>query len=143
MKEPFDPKTLEPKDGDFASFIDQLNRESIQELKALRVTDEQMKAEVQAQVEAGTDLFQDSAKQAPVIRDPQEAFRDDRPRSQRPVARKKVSAKYYPLFLVVFSFVLFAYGGATSQEDLVITAFSCFSFAIIMAIIIDKRNKRR
>lgn len=102
-----------------------------------------MKAEVQAQVEAGTDLFQDSAKQAPVIQDPQEAFRDDRPLSQRPVARKKVSAKYYPLFLVVFSFVLFAYGGATSQEDLVITAFSCFSFAIIMAIIIDKRNKRR
>ena len=143
MKEPFDPKTLEPKDGDFASFVDQLNRESIQELKALRVSDEQMKAEVQAQVEAGTDLFEDSAKEAPVIRNPQEAFRDERPQAQRQASRRKLKTKYYPLFLVVFSFILFAYGGATSQEDLVISAFSCFFFAIIIAIILDKKNKRR
>ena len=143
MKEPFDPKTLEPKDGDFASFVDQLNRESIQELKALRVSDEQMKAEVQAQVEAGTDVFEGSAKEAPVIRDPQEAFRDERSQAQRQASRRKQKTKYYPLFLVVLSFVLFAYGGATSQEDLVITAFSCFFFAIIIAIILDRKNKRR
>ena len=34
MRDRFDPSQLEPKNGDFADFIDKLNQKSAEELKA-------------------------------------------------------------------------------------------------------------
>ena len=49
MRKRFDPSYLEPKDGDFASFVEKLNQKSVQELKALQVNDEQMR-EIRSQI---------------------------------------------------------------------------------------------
>ena len=46
MRKRFDPSYLEPKDGDFASFVEKLNQKSVQELKALQVNDEQMREQI-------------------------------------------------------------------------------------------------
>ena len=47
MRKRFDPSYLEPKDGDFASFVEKLNQKSVQELKALQDNDEQMREQIQ------------------------------------------------------------------------------------------------
>lgn len=39
MRDRFDPTQLEPKNGDFADFVDKLNQKSAEELKALQVND--------------------------------------------------------------------------------------------------------
>ena len=45
-KKRFDPSYLEPKDGDFAGFVEKLNQKSVAELKALQVNDELMREQV-------------------------------------------------------------------------------------------------
>ena len=46
MRKRFDPSYLEPKDGDFASFVEKLNQKSVQELKALQVSVEQLREQI-------------------------------------------------------------------------------------------------
>ena len=38
MRKRFDPSYLEPKDGDFASFVEKINQKSVQELKLCKST---------------------------------------------------------------------------------------------------------
>ena len=45
-KKRFDPSYLEPKDGDFAGFVEKLNQKNVAELKALQVNDELMREQV-------------------------------------------------------------------------------------------------
>ena len=116
MKGPFDPKTLEPKNGDFASFVDELNRESVQHLKALQVSDAQMQAQQQADIEKNKQI----------------ASAPKRPASL---------SKKLPLLAFLAGFIGFAYGASTGQEDIVSAAFTfCFIAMILMAVLNKKRR---
>ena len=46
MRKRFDPSDLEPKNGDFANFVEKLNEKSVRELKALQVNDELMREQI-------------------------------------------------------------------------------------------------
>ncbi len=143
MKGPFDPKTLEPKNGDFASFVDELNRESVQHLKALQVSDAQMQAQQQADIEKNKQIASAQAQgTAPVAASIEAIYRDERP-AAKPSAPKRTDSlsKKLPLLAFLAGFIGFAYGASTGQEDIVSAAFTfCFIAMILMAVLNKKRR---
>ena len=50
MRKRFDPSELEPKNGDFAAFVEKLNEKSVRELKALQVNDELMREQINSEL---------------------------------------------------------------------------------------------
>ena len=94
MRKRFDPSYLEPKDGDFASFVEKLNQKSVQELKALQVNDEQMREQINDELNGAASGVWTSPHIDPtpihrdtVINQPEDAFKVD-----TSVAQKSTSA---------------------------------------------------
>ena len=167
MRDRFDPSQLEPKNGDFADFIDKLNQKSAEELKALQVNDALMRehsnelqqsvADAHAlqrqtmetklgQTSLGNDYAWGKTDQSgPVIQNLEEAFRVDPTMQRTPVTTRRKKKSQSPIVFAIFMcFGLFAYGGATGQEHWVIAATAAMFFLILAnAVFQIIRNKRR
>ena len=154
MRKRFDPSYLEPKDGDFASFVEKLNQKSVQELKALQVNDEQMREQINDELNGAAsgvwtspDIDPTPIHRDTVINQPEDAFKVDPSVAQNPssASRDKLSrAGSASTFLLIFAgFVLFFYGGMTGDEELIATAVFLVLFSIFSNVIRQKRNRRR
>lgn len=167
MRDRFDPTQLEPKNGDFADFVDKLNQKSAEELKALQVNDalirehanelQQSVADAQAlqRRTMETKLGQIPPKSnyawgktdrsGPVIANREDAFKIDPMMQGSPSAKHLKKKSQSPIFFAIFMcFGLFAYGGATEQEHLVIAATAVmFILILVNAVLQIIRNKRR
>ena len=89
MRKRFDPSHLEPKNGDFAAFVEQLNQKSAEELKALQVNDELMREQINDELHgAATGVWNPTQAQTgavhrdTVINQPEDAFKVDIPESK-------------------------------------------------------------
>lgn len=167
MRDRFDPTQLEPKNGDFADFVDKLNQKSAEELKALQVNDalirehadelQQSEADAQAlqRQTMETKLGQKSPKSdyawgrtdrsGPVIANREDAFKIDPTMQRSPSATRRKKKSQSPIIFAIFMcFGLFAYGGATGQEHWVITATAAMFILILANAVLQViRNKRR
>lgn len=154
MRKRFDPSYLEPKDGDFASFVEKLNQKSVQELKALQVNDEQMREQINDELNGAAsgvwtspDIDPTPIHRDTVINQPEDAFKVDPSVAQNPssASRDKLSrAGSASTFLLIFvGFALFFYGGMTGDEELIATAVFLVLFSIFSNVIRQKRNRRR
>lgn len=154
MRKRFDPSYLEPKDGDFASFVEKLNQKSVQELKALQVNDEQMREQINDELNGAAsgvwtspDIDPSPIHRDTVINQPEDAFKVDPSVAQNPssASRDKLSrACSASTFLLIFAgFALFFYGGMTGDEELIATAVFLVLFSIFSNVIRQKRNRRR
>lgn len=154
MRKRFDPSYLEPKDGDFASFVEKLNQKSVQELKALQVNDEQMREQINDELNGAAsgvwtspDIDSTPIHRDTVINQPEDAFKVDPSVAQNPssASRDKLSrAGSASTFLLIFAgFALFFYGGMTGDEELIATAVFLVLFSIFSNVIRQKRNRRR
>lgn len=154
MRKRFDPSYLEPKDGDFASFVEKLNQKSVQELKALQVNDEQMREQINDELNGAAsgvwtspDIDPTPIHRDTVINQPEDAFKVDSSVAQKTssASRDKLSrAGSASTFLLIFAgFALFFYGGMTGDEELIATAVFLVLFSIFSNVIRQKRNRRR
>ena len=154
MRKRFDPSYLEPKDGDFASFVEKLNQKSVQELKALQVNDEQMREQINDELNGAAsgvwtspDIDPTPIHRDTVINQPEDAFKVDPSVAQNPSSdsRDKLSrAGSASTFLLIFAgFAFFFYGGMTGDEELIATAVFLVLFSIFSNVIRQKRNRRR
>lgn len=120
-KKRFDPSYLEPKDGDFAGFVEKLNQKSVAELKALQVNDELMREQVNEElngaasgvwsapipdvtpsdIKASSPMHRDT-----VISQPEDAFKVQVPSgaTNRPVPNRSASSSLSTGSSVFFNF---------------------------------------
>ncbi len=152
MRKRFDPLDLEPKNGDFASFVEKLNEKSVRELKALQVNDELMREQINdelngaaSNVWSSPDLDQSVPKHRDtVIAQPEDAFKVDIPQNNSEPRSVGAKAGTVSTFILIFmGFALFFYGGMTGQENLIATAVFFVFVSIVSNIIRQKRNRRR
>lgn len=152
MRKRFDPSDLEPKNGDFASFVEKLNEKSVRELKALQVNDELMREQINdelngaaSNVWSSPNLDQSAPKHRDtVIAQPEDAFKVDLPQNYsktQTVSSKANTAS--TLILIFMGLALFFYGGMTGQENLIATAVFFVFVSIVSNIIRQKRHRRR
>lgn len=153
MRKRFDPSELEPKNGDFASFVDKLNQKTVQELKALQINDELMREQINDELNgaasgvwASPDMEQHTAKHRDtVINQPEDAFKVEIP-SDNTTTRKSSSGKAgnaSTIILIFLGFALFFYGGMTGDEELILTAVFFVFVSIVSNIFRQKRQRRR
>ena len=153
MRKHFDPSNLEPKNGDFTSFVEKLNQKSIQELKALQINDELMREQINDELNgaasgvwASPDLEKSAAKHKDtVISQPEDAFKVEFPSGNAPI-KKNDSNKantVSTIVLILLGFALFFYGGMTGDEELILTAVFFVVVSIISNIFRQKRQRRR
>ncbi len=152
MRKRFDSLDLEPKNGDFASFVEKLNEKSVRELKALQVNDELMRAQINDELNGAAsnvwstpELTQSAPKHKDtVIAQPEDAFRVDLPQNNSEPRSARTKAGTVSTFILIFAgFALFFYGGMTGQENLIATAVFFVFVSIVSNIIRQKRNRRR
>ena len=145
MRKRFDPAHLEPKDGDFASFVEKLNQKSVQELKALQVNDELNGAA--SGVWSSPNIDPAPLHRDTVINQPEDAFKVDPIVQQRRTGgsnEKLNRAANISTVLVIFSgFALFSYGGMTGDEEIIAMAVFLIFITIVSNIVRQKRNRRR
>ena len=130
-KKRFDPSYLEPKDGDFAGFVEKLNQKSVAELKALQVNDELMREQVNEELNGAASgvwsapipdvKASDIKASSPMHRDtvisqPEDAFKVEVPSgaTNRPAPNRSASSSLSTggsVFLIFIGFALFFYGG--------------------------------
>ena len=132
MRDRFDPSQLEPKNGDFADFIDKLNQKSAEELKALQVNDALMRehsnelqqsvADAHAlqrqtmetklgQTSLGNDYAWGKTDQSrPVIQNREEAFRVDPTMQRTPVTTRRKKKSQSPIVFAIFMCLWRGYG---------------------------------
>ena len=162
-KKRFDPSFLEPKDGDFAGFVEKLNQKSVAELKALQVNDELMREQVNEELNGAASgvwsapipdvKASDIKASSPMHRDtvisqPEDAFKVQIPSSttSRPTPARSRSSRLSAggsAFLIFLGFALFFYGGMSGNEDLVIAGFFFVFLSIIFNVIRQQRQRRR
>ena len=154
MRKRFDPAHLEPKDGDFASFVEKLNQKSVQELKALQVNDELMREQINDELNGAASGVWSSPNIDPaplhrdtVINQPEDAFKVDPIVQQKRTGgsnEKLNRAANISTVLVIFSgFALFSYGGMTGDEEIIAMAVFLIFITIVSNIVRQKRNRRR
>lgn len=152
MRKRFDPSDLEPKNGDFASFVEKLNEKSVRELKALQVNDELMREQINdelngaaSNVWSSPNLDQSAPKHRDtVIAQPEDAFKVDLPQNYSKTQTVNSKANTASTLILIFmGFALFFYGGMTGQEDLIATAVFFVFVSIVSNIIRQKRHRRR
>ncbi|HIU36734.1 MAG TPA: hypothetical protein IAC56_00415 [Candidatus Aphodousia faecigallinarum] len=152
MRKRFDPSLLEPKNGDFADFVEKLNQKSVAELKALQVNDEQMREQINDDLNgAATGVWTSPNVDPPkaihkdtVINQPEDAFKVDFPQGDR--VNKNRSDKVgnaSTVILIFLGFALFFYGGMNNDEELIGGAFLLVLITIFSNIIRQKRQRRR
>ena len=114
MRKRFDPLDLEPKNGDFASFVEKLNEKSVRELKALQVNDELMREQINdelngaaSNVWSSPDLDQSAPKHRDtVIAQPEDAFKVDIPQNNSEPRSVGAKAGTVSTFILICSFFL-------------------------------------
>ncbi len=131
-KMPFDPKDLEPKNGDFAKYIDGLNQKSIKELKALQVQDAQIDAAKQASFGKPLDTTDNAFGHQPLM---------TAPLPQAP-AKKKRNVQLMP-FAVMASFAIIFLGMITEDEPLILSGFGLSFFVIVFGGILQGMRKKK
>ncbi len=154
MQKRFDPAHLEPKDGDFAGFVEKLNQKSIQDLKALQVNDELMREQINDELNGAASGVWSSPNidPAPIHRDtvinqPEDAFKVDPSAEQKQANNsyhKSNRAGNLSTFLLIFSgFALFSYGGMSGDEEIIAISVFLIFISIVSNIVRQKRNRRR
>ena len=155
MRKRFDPSELEPKNGDFAAFVEKLNEKSVRELKALQVNDELMREQINSELNGaasgvwtGNPGPKNQLDPVPTHRDtviaqPEDAFKVD---SQDPTPTKRPNAvtragNISSMMLIFSAFALFAYGGMTGDEELIFTAIFIVFITIFSNIVRHKRRR--
>lgn len=146
MRKRFDPSHLEPKNGDFAAFVEQLNQKSAEELKALQVNDELMREQINDELHgAATGVWNPTQAQTgavhrdTVINQPEDAFKVDIPEPKSAKSGRSRTAQASTAFLIFLGFGLFSYGGMIGDERLIMAAVFVIFISIVSNIIRQKR----
>lgn len=155
MRKRFDPSELEPKNGDFAAFVEKLNEKSVRELKALQVNDELMREQINSELNGaasgvwtGNPGPKNQLDPVPTHRDtviaqPEDAFKVDSP-DPNPTKRTNAATRagnISSMMLIFSAFALFAYGGMTGDEELIFTAIFIVFITIFSNIVRHKRRR--
>ena len=119
MRKRFDPSELEPKNGDFAAFVEKLNEKSVRELKALQVNDELMREQINSELNGaasgvwtGNPGPKNQLDPVPTHRDtviaqPEDAFKVDSP-DPNPTKRTNVATRAGNISSMMLIFSAFA-----------------------------------
>lgn len=127
----FNPESLEPKNGDFAKFIEDLNNQNIKELKALQVNDAK-----------ASDAFDVQTKT-------EEPFSHLEPHPVMPVpspsrVSKQTVKKVMPIW-ILFAFLIIFVGMFTGDERIIMSGFFLAFITIfvggILSNILSKRKR--
>ena len=139
MRKRFDPSHLEPKNGDFAAFVEQLNQKSAEELKALQVNDEFMREQINDELHgAATGVWNPTqAQTGAVLRDT--IIKVDIPEPKSAKSGRSRAAQASTAFLIFLGFGLFSYGGMIGDERLIMAAVFVIFISIVSNIIRQKR----
>lgn len=127
----FNPESLEPKNGDFAKFIEDLNNQNIKELKALQVNE--VKASDAFDVQAKTEEPFSRLEPHPVMPVPSPAR----------VSMQTVK-KVMPIW-ILFAFLIIFVGMFTGDERIIMSGFFLAFITIfvggILSNILGKRKR--
>ena len=134
----FDPTKLEPKNGDFARYIEELNRGAIDQLKAVQVSD----ADMARASGALQDEILKANRKVDIDRkmDPVEQRREVLKEKSKVQGRQQLAKALTPL--CIFSgFGCFALGGILAQETLIFIGMGIFVFGMFSTAILGRKQK--
>ncbi len=134
----FDPTRLEPKNGDFARYIEELNKGAINELKAAQVNQADLaKASGQMQQEIlKANQRIDSARAMDPIAQRREALKE---KSKAQGQRQLVKA-LTPLCIFA-GFGFFSLGGILAEKSLIFVGMGIFVFGMFASAIFGRDKK--
>ena len=134
----FDPTKLEPKNGDFARYIEELNRGAIEQLKAVQVTEADM---ARASDHLQDDLMKATQKvEAARAMDPVAQRREVLKEKSKVQGRQQLAKALTPL--CIFSgFGCFALGGILGEESIIFTGMGIFVFGMFSTAILGRKRK--
>jgi len=134
----FDPTKLEPKNGDFARYIEELNRGAVEHLKAAQVSDADMAKASGAMQE---ELLKASRKvESARQMDPAAQRREALKEKSKAQGRQQLAKALTPLF--IFSgFGCFALGGILGEETIVFIGMGIFIFGMFSTAFLGRKRK--
>ena len=134
----FDPTKLEPKNGDFARYIEELNRGAIDHLKAAQVTDADMAktADTLQQELLKANRKVDVARQMDPTAQRREALKE----KSKVQGRQQLAKALTPLCIFA-GFGCFALGGILGEESVIFTGMGIFIFGMFSTALLGRKRK--